>query len=610
MTPMVRMQAAALDRQAGETSPVASMPQPSDTLALISGGGEIAVDNDAPAAVLPPIIVRLAGGGFALIWADYSSATAPATTIIEARIYNAAGVAQGAAFTVNTSVHSGTPQISAVALTNGGFAVSWVDDSEGAEPSAVFRGDPATVRSQAFNASGTRVGAEQAVSSVDAAMQTTCRVIGLDNGGYAVVWTDWTADETRTNDVANGRSDIGIRFYGANGAPAGGAAHVNAAGFALRGVKDMVALSDGRFMLVWSATSEGGAAQSGLKGQLFSAGGAPVGNEIALSPASVGSDGQVRAVDGGFVVVWTVFGSSSTRHDVFTQAFTNEGVARGSATQANTTTPGSQQQIQVTTLADGNYVIIWTDRTNGGASADGSASGVQARVFRADGTPLSGQIQVNTATEGVQQSPRVVALAGGGFVIVWEDHSAGVGGAGGDTSQTAVKAQVYAEDGQPVGGEILVNVTTTGFQGSANVAALAGGGFVVSWVGSPDGGAYQHFARVFSVTADTINGTSGDDTLGGGAGAEIINGLAGNDTLNGGSGADIIDGGAGIDRLYGGTGNDTFYADVAADLIFEGVGEGTDTVIASAGFYLYANIENLTLAAGSGDFFGVGNDLA
>ena len=108
---------------------------------------------------------------------------------------------------------------------------------------------------------------------------------------------------------------------------------------------------------------------------------------------------------------------------------------------------------------------------------------------------------------------------------------------------------------------------------------------------------------VLSVTANVsrIDGLTGNDTIYGGAGTDI---------LSGGSGADILDGSLGDDLMYGGTGNDTFYADTAADLVFEGLNEGTDTVIASAGYYLYANIEDLTLAAGAGDIFGVGNELA
>jgi Ca2+-binding RTX toxin-like protein len=90
----------------------------------------------------------------------------------------------------------------------------------------------------------------------------------------------------------------------------------------------------------------------------------------------------------------------------------------------------------------------------------------------------------------------------------------------------------------------------------------------------------------------------------------IVTGTSGNDVLMGHDGNDRIDGLAGADRLYGGLGDDTYYADRADDLVFENAGEGTDTVIASAGYYLYANSEKLTLAAGAGDIFGVGNDLA
>ncbi|MFN4092774.1 MAG: M10 family metallopeptidase C-terminal domain-containing protein, partial [Brevundimonas sp.] len=122
------------------------------------------------------------------------------------------------------------------------------------------------------------------------------------------------------------------------------------------------------------------------------------------------------------------------------------------------------------------------------------------------------------------------------------------------------------------------------------------------------GGAYTMHVSSPSQTAQPI--IFSGSTLNGGDGADTLFGGSGIDTLTGGIGNDIIDGGGGDDLMGGGTGDDTFYASSAADLIFEGVGEGTDTVIASAGFYLYANIENLTLAAGSGDFFGVGNDLA
>jgi Ca2+-binding RTX toxin-like protein len=119
--------------------------------------------------------------------------------------------------------------------------------------------------------------------------------------------------------------------------------------------------------------------------------------------------------------------------------------------------------------------------------------------------------------------------------------------------------------------------------------------------------------------ANIIDGNAGANTLTGGAGDDVINALGGNDhvfggdgndNLSGGDGNDLIDGGAGADNIYGGLGDDVSYADRADDLVFENAGEGTDTVVTTAGYYLYANIENLTLATGAGDIFGVGNELA
>jgi Ca2+-binding RTX toxin-like protein len=90
---------------------------------------------------------------------------------------------------------------------------------------------------------------------------------------------------------------------------------------------------------------------------------------------------------------------------------------------------------------------------------------------------------------------------------------------------------------------------------------------------------------------------------------ENATGGAGADTIIGNSVANTLNGGAGADQLYGGAGNDTFLADTQADLVFENAGEGTDSVLASSSYYLYAEIETLTLA-GAGDTFGVGNALA
>ncbi|WP_339930937.1 M10 family metallopeptidase C-terminal domain-containing protein [uncultured Brevundimonas sp.] len=81
-------------------------------------------------------------------------------------------------------------------------------------------------------------------------------------------------------------------------------------------------------------------------------------------------------------------------------------------------------------------------------------------------------------------------------------------------------------------------------------------------------------------------------------------------TLFGQDGADTLYGGAGPDTLNGGAGNDHYVVSSQSAVIVESLGGGRDTVTASAGFYLYDNVEDLTLAVGAGDIYGVGNGLA
>jgi Ca2+-binding RTX toxin-like protein len=99
--------------------------------------------------------------------------------------------------------------------------------------------------------------------------------------------------------------------------------------------------------------------------------------------------------------------------------------------------------------------------------------------------------------------------------------------------------------------------------------------------------------------ADYIIGSKFDDILAGGGGDDVILGGAGNDQLTAGAGAD---------NLYGGLGNDSYFIENSSDLVFENAGEGIDTINVGSDFYLYANVENLTLT-GSADIYGVGNDL-
>ena len=86
-----------------------------------------------------------------------------------------------------------------------------------------------------------------------------------------------------------------------------------------------------------------------------------------------------------------------------------------------------------------------------------------------------------------------------------------------------------------------------------------------------------------------IEGTLGDDVLGGTNITDRINGGVGNDTLNGGDGNDTLNGGTGNDVLMGGAGSDTY--------IFDG-GGGVDTIVENTDSTDSGAVDRIVFGAG------------
>ena len=110
---------------------------------------------------------------------------------------------------------------------------------------------------------------------------------------------------------------------------------------------------------------------------------------------------------------------------------------------------------------------------------DGSEWGIYSQRYGADGTPSGSETLVNTSTASSQHQPAVTALEGGGYVVAWMSYEHD----GGD-----IYAQRYNADGTPSGGETLINVTTAGDQSFPAITALHDDRYAVGWTGNgPDG---------------------------------------------------------------------------------------------------------------------------
>jgi Ca2+-binding RTX toxin-like protein len=420
---------------------------------------------------------------------------------------------------VNTTTGSTQffPQIAT--LSNGGFVVTWTDFVEATSP-----GDNSVlaVKAQVFTPTGVKTGSEIQVNTATRFDQSDQQITALSDGGFVVTWADFsqgvggaTGDDSSTA--------IKAQVFAADGTKTGSEILVNTATSSFQNTPQITALSDGGFVASWADFSRGVGGATGdtsiyaVKAQVFAADGAKTGSEILVNTATANgqNDSQITALaDDGFVVTWRDFSQGvggatgdNSSNAVKAQVFTAAGVKTGSEILVNTATLNSQTMPQITALSDGGFVVTWEDASHGSGGATGDASGiaVKAQVFAADGTKTGSEILVNAATRAQQENPQITALSDGGFVVTWEDSSLGLGGASGDSSGIAIKAQVFTATGAKIGSEILVNTETASDQFHPQITATSSGGFVVTWQDGSAFGEAEIKAQIFAADGTRID---------------------------------------------------------------------------------------------------------
>jgi hypothetical protein len=146
------------------------------------------------------------------------------------------------------------------------------------------------------------------------------------------------------------------------------------------------------------------------------------------------------------------------------------GLAFGGDERVNTYTTSTQQLPSVSALSDGGYVVVWQS-----SEQDGSAWGVYGQRYDSLGEKVGSEFRVNTTTASSQYEQDIAGLSDGGFIVTWTSPDENGSGAG-------VFSQRFDALGNPVGGEEIINLTTSNTQSQAVVAGLQDGGYVVAWV--------------------------------------------------------------------------------------------------------------------------------
>lgn len=205
-------------------------------------------------------------------------------------------------------------------------------------------------------------------------------------------------------------------------------------------------------------------------------------------------------------------------------------------------------------------------------SEDGVGAGdIAARIFNANGSAAGGQFFVDGQTFGLVESlPSVAALADGGFVVSWATAT-------GTSVTLDVAARRFDSAGAPVGDTFRVNSVTANSQNAPALVGLAGGGFVAAWQDGADlANGVDVVAAVFDsdgVRDPFVTGTAAADAINlGGTQTVMVDGGAGNDSVTGGSAIDFLQGGAGNDTLVGGEGGDNLLGGTGIDVLDGGAG--------------------------------------
>lgn len=252
--------------------------------------------------------------------------------------------------------------------------------------------------------------------------------------------------------------------------------------------------ASGEFTVVWNSRPFGGDAD--IFGQRFNSAGQPLGSQFPVNTAG-GHQFQARrsiAADsaGNFVVTWEGNGPGDDS-GIFARRFASNGTPLGPEFLVNTTTFADQYESTVAVAPNGEFVVTWI----GLDQPVGNAWDVYARRFDAGGAPITGEFRVNELVTGNQWISTPAMDANGNFVVVWESGQSGVG--------WNIRGRQYSSDGTPLGSEFAVSTFTVpgGDLPHPTVAMDATGNIVVAWEGSGVNDTKEIVARRFNNAGQT-----------------------------------------------------------------------------------------------------------
>ena len=294
---------------------------------------------------------------------------------------------------------------------------------------------------------------------------------------------------------------------------------------------ETIELADGGFLTVWAQYSNPADEFSPrvVMGSIVNANGTSRAVPFAISAvptldSTIPSVAQLR--NGNIVVSWSQADPTNPeirdRYDCLAQIIDPAGTAVGSNFSVSPWLAGMQTASEVSALADGNFLMTWSE----------SQDDIVGQLFTPDGSYAGAAFLLTPGNTNQIWAHGASVLSDGRVILNWKQDT------------TGFQDSLWLSEIDPR----LTGVTLTGRAGSDNFCGtiyddrldgLAGNDTLYGWAGR-----------------DTVNGGSGEDLVYGASGNDIVIGGNGRDSVYGGDGNDMLGGGEGNDQLEGGAGND------------------------------------------------------
>jgi hypothetical protein len=407
-------------------------------------GANVQVTTDTSVQWTPDVSCGV-GGEFVVTWDDGRNGNWD----VYGQRYGSDGSPDGQNFKVNDDNGSASQQSSGVAVNKyGEFVVVWTDRRSGEDD----------VYARRYDAGGIPQGPSFRLSDVSTGSQVGPSIEARPDGGYWAAWAD----------ARSGNTDIYCQRLDRDGSKVGVNFRINDDhASAIQRCSSVGMDENGLICIAWEDERNGA---TDIYRCVTDAAGNLSGPNLRLNSDGPGGANQyyvsVAGGNGRFLGAWTDMRAGTDSTDIYAQYMDGGGIPVGSNFRVNTDGVGASQWYPYVAMdSSNNAVIFWMDGRSGTYQ-------IYCRRYDSNRNPLGAEFAVQDST-GYGYYGSAAMNRGGRFVAAWMDDRSGT---------SDIYCQAFRADGSPIGGNILANLDPPGkTHGYPSCAIDEQGRFAVAW---------------------------------------------------------------------------------------------------------------------------------